>query len=384
MRALELAEAGASLVAEDDRLWSGSPRRPTLVVGLDVPEEALALRIEARAREMFDRGVVEEARRALAGPVSRTAEKALGLRELAELPRDEAFERIVAQDASLRRLPAQVDAAHPGHRHDRRRPTPGRGGQCDSRSGTRSVTPTCSSSGPSSRLRSTPDEVRRLCDPRYGIGSDGILEIVRGRGAEADVVVWNPDGSRAELSGNGARIAALWLARRSGVAFPRVRLGERLIPARVDGDDVEVDLGPGRRRAPRGARARRRAPRVHARLGREPARRRSGGSRSARSSCVSARSSSATSASRERTNVQLVRADAPGDLTVLVWERGAGETLASGSSAAAAAAAAVTHGWCESPVRVHLPGGTVTVDIREGRAILSGPVVEIAVGETVS
>ena len=71
------------------------------------------------------------------------------------------------------------------------------------------------------------------------------------------------------------------------------------------------------------------------------------------------------------------------DLAVLVWERGVGETLASGSSAAAAAAAAVTHGWCQSPVRVHLPGGTLTVDIREGRAILSGPAVEIFRGETV-
>jgi diaminopimelate epimerase len=77
-----------------------------------------------------------------------------------------------------------------------------------------------------------------------------------------------------------------------------------------------------------------------------------------------------------------VRADSPGDLTVVVWERGAGDSRV-GSSAAAAAAAAVTHGWCESPVRVHLPGGTVAVDLREGRAILSGPVAEIARGETV-
>jgi tRNA dimethylallyltransferase len=97
VRALELAEAGASLVAPDDRLWSGGTRRPTLVVGLDVAEDVLAQRIEARAREMFDRGVVEEAQRALAGPVSRTAEQALGLRELAELPGEEAFERIVAR-----------------------------------------------------------------------------------------------------------------------------------------------------------------------------------------------------------------------------------------------------------------------------------------------
>ena len=116
VRALELAETGASLVAEHDRLWSGDPRRPTLVVGLEVPEDALALRIEARAREMFDRGVVEEVRRALAAPVSRTAEKALGLRELAEFPRDDAFERIVArtrhyatyQRKWMRRIPGIV------------------------------------------------------------------------------------------------------------------------------------------------------------------------------------------------------------------------------------------------------------------------------------
>ena len=116
VRALELAEEGASLVAGDDRLWSGGTRRPTLVVGLEVAEDALALRIEVRAREMFDRGVVEEAERALAGAVSRTAEKALGLRELAELPRDQAFERIVArtrryaayQRKWMRRIPGIV------------------------------------------------------------------------------------------------------------------------------------------------------------------------------------------------------------------------------------------------------------------------------------
>ena len=210
-----------------------------------------------------------------------------------------------------------------------------------------------------------------------------VLGLMLAMQAEADVAVWNPDGSRAELSGNGARIAALWLARRSGVAFPRVRLGERLIPARVDGDDVEVDLGHvdvGRPEALEvdGERLEFTPVSVgnpHAVLRREPERQ-----ELLRLGPLVERHGRFP----ERTNVQLVRADAPGDLTVLVWERGAGETLASGSSAAAAAAAAVAHGWCESPVRVHLPGGTVTVDIREGRAILSGRVVEVAVGETVS
>ena len=227
-----------------------------------------------------------------------------------------------------------------------------------------------------------PDEVRRLCDPRYGIGSDGVLEITEVRGAEADVVVWNPDGSRAEISGNGARIAALWLARRSGVPFTRVRLGERLVPARVEGDEVEVDLGPAEVGRPEalevdGERLEFTPVSVgnpHAVFRREPER-----SELLRLGPLVERHERFP----ERTNVQLVRADSPGDLTVAVWERGAGETLASGSSAAAAAAAAVTHGWCESPVRVHLPGGTVTVDLRDGRAVLSGPVVEIARGETV-
>jgi diaminopimelate epimerase len=228
----------------------------------------------------------------------------------------------------------------------------------------------------------SPDDARRLCDPHYGVGTDGILEIVDVRGPEAEVVVWNPDGSRAELSGNGARIAAMWLARRSGVAFPRVHLGERMIPARVEGDEVEVDLGSvdvGRPEAldVDGERLEFTPVSVgnpHAVFRREPMR-----EELLRLGPLVERHERFPG----RTNVQLVRPDGPNDLTVIVWERGAGETLASGSSAAAVAAAAVAHGWCEAPVRVHLPGGTLNVDIREGRAILTGPVVEVFRGETV-
>jgi diaminopimelate epimerase len=79
----------------------------------------------------------------------------------------------------------------------------------------------------------------------------------------------------------------------------------------------------------------------------------------------------------ERTNVQLVRVDGAHDVTVGVWERGAGETLSSGTSSVAAAAAAVMHGWCESPVHVHLPGGDLLVELRNGTARLTGPAVEI-------
>ncbi len=116
VRALELADAGSSLVPERDRLWSEECRRPTLVFGLELSPAALERRIRARTEEMFRRGVVEEVCRAREGPVSRTAEKALGLAELSELPREEAFERIITrtrryaayQRKWMRRIPSIV------------------------------------------------------------------------------------------------------------------------------------------------------------------------------------------------------------------------------------------------------------------------------------
>jgi tRNA dimethylallyltransferase len=123
VRALELAEAGASLVAHDDRLWSDDLRRSTLVAGLDVPRDVLAKRIEERTREMLDRGVVAEARAALEGAISETAEKALGLRELAQLEPEKAYGRVVErtrryaayQRKWMRRIPGivMIDADRP-------------------------------------------------------------------------------------------------------------------------------------------------------------------------------------------------------------------------------------------------------------------------------
>ena len=96
VRALELAEEGASLVANQDRLWAGATRRPTVIVGLEVAPDVLEGRIRERTETMFERGVVDEVRAALSGPVSRTAEKTLGLTEIAELGPD-ALEPIVAR-----------------------------------------------------------------------------------------------------------------------------------------------------------------------------------------------------------------------------------------------------------------------------------------------
>jgi tRNA dimethylallyltransferase len=114
VRALELAEVGRSLRGR--RLWSGEWRRPTLVVGLDVPAPELARRIVERTRAMFDAGVVEEVRIALRRPVSSTAAKIMGLREVAALPPAEAEVALVARTRRLaayqrkwmRRIPGLV------------------------------------------------------------------------------------------------------------------------------------------------------------------------------------------------------------------------------------------------------------------------------------
>jgi tRNA dimethylallyltransferase len=123
VRALELSDVGSSLVPDDDRLWSEQTRHTTVIVGLDVPAAELDRRIAARTAAMFERGLVDEVRLAIAGSVSKTAEKALGLREVAELDPEEARHRIGARTRQyaayqrkwMRRIPGlvTVDATRP-------------------------------------------------------------------------------------------------------------------------------------------------------------------------------------------------------------------------------------------------------------------------------
>jgi tRNA dimethylallyltransferase len=121
VRALELAEAGDSLAPDRNRpnlnrLWAEETRHPTVIVGLDVPKDVVERRIEARTRDMVDAGVREEARRALAGPLSTTARKTMGLDEVATLPREEAIAALVTrtrryaayQRKWMRRIPGLV------------------------------------------------------------------------------------------------------------------------------------------------------------------------------------------------------------------------------------------------------------------------------------
>jgi tRNA dimethylallyltransferase len=125
VRALELVETGASLAPAEDRLWSAGYRHPTLVFGLDLPRDVLVQRIENRTRQMFEQGVEREVEAALGGPLSQTARMIHGLRDIVELPREEAIEtynRRVRRYAAyqrkwMRRIPRIViiDANRPAN-----------------------------------------------------------------------------------------------------------------------------------------------------------------------------------------------------------------------------------------------------------------------------
>jgi len=209
----------------------------------------------------------------------------------------------------------------------------------------------------------TPERVRQEVD-----GADGILEVVSADGAAVEIVVWNPDGSTAELSGNGTRIAAAWLAERTGEEEIRVRVGTRVVVARIlEGGDVEQEIGPvdvGEREVVAGIEL---TPvsvgNPHAVVLGDPQEIRRIGPLLETNPRFP-----------ERTNVQVAHVDAPGRVRARVWERGAGETASSGTSAVAVAAA--THS--DGDVVVSFPGGDLHVRLSGGHAWLTGPARRIA------
>jgi diaminopimelate epimerase len=231
-------------------------------------------------------------------------------------------------------------------------------------------------------LELTPLRVTRLCDYHFGVGSDGIVEVLSTSADEVEVKIWNPDGSVAEISGNGARIAARWLARRNARALVHVRVGERWVAAHMLGGlEVEMEMGKVTVSEPEtivvGGEEIELVPvsvgNPHAVIRREPER-----SELLRLGPLVEHHPRFP----ERTNVQLVYVDGPHEITVAVWERGAGETLASGSSSIASAAAAITRGWCESPVTVHLVGGDLQVSVTaDNEVTLIGEAQEICTVE---
>jgi diaminopimelate epimerase len=249
----------------------------------------------------------------------------------------------------------------------------------------------------------TPEQVERICDRNRGVGSDGILlRVPAWAGADFGVRILNPDGSEAEKSGNGLRIFAKYL-RDHGHAthdtFTVATKGGRVeCRCHVEGGRVRVvtvEMGRCTFLAPEipmngperevvgvpldvdgqmllvtavsvgnphcviftdrldEALVRRVGPLVE----RHPA-------------------------FPNRTNVQWARVTSRAAVDILIWERGAGWTLASGSSSSAVACAAVRNGLCDAGlVSVRMPGGTLSVEVRPDWSIrLQGPVEEVFAG----
>jgi diaminopimelate epimerase len=170
------------------------------------------------------------------------------------------------------------------------------------------------------------------------------------------------------MSGNGTRIAAAWHMTRTGARSARVHVGSRTVTVRQTDDGLyESELGQVDVAATEVVDGIELTPVVvgnpHAVVVGDPARVGEIGPRL-----------EGHPRFPERTNVQVVRVEGPGEVTARVWERGVGETAASGTSAVAVAAA--THP--DGEVVVHFPGGDLRVRLADGRAWLTGPAEPLA------
>jgi diaminopimelate epimerase len=223
----------------------------------------------------------------------------------------------------------------------------------------------------------TPARAALLCDPHFGVGGDGVLELSDEAGVPR-MTVWNPDGSQAESCGNGIRMVARHLAAAGALpADGRILTGGGPVAVRLlDDDRVEVRMGRARFPAGEG-RERLATGGVEVELAEVSMGNPHAVIEHPEPEAVVARVGPLVEVAErfpERTNVEFVRADGPSELTMRVWERGVGETLACGTGACAAAVAAVRLGGLRSPVRVHLAGGDLEVAVSDDLEVtMTGP-----------
>lgn len=240
--------------------------------------------------------------------------------------------------------------------------------------------------------------VRRICDRHYGIGSDGILLETPASSGRIGLRIINPDGSEAEKSGNGLRIFSryLWDRRRVGPEpFEVSTLGGVVrCQVRDEGRTVFVEMGRASFDAAAVPVAGFRGEVVGETLQVLGERLSFTGVTVGNPHCVIHVDDVSEGLARRlgphveahpvfpnRTNVQFVRVIDRHRIRIEIWERGAGYTLASGSSSCAAAAASVRLGLCEGDVTVEMPGGTLSIEVGPDYDLtMLGPVGGIASG----
>ncbi|HET9739367.1 MAG TPA: diaminopimelate epimerase [Solirubrobacteraceae bacterium] len=240
----------------------------------------------------------------------------------------------------------------------------------------------------------TPHAVRRLCDPHFGPGADGVLELSPPTepGYVARLRIFNPDGSEAELSGNGAREAILYLRRAgwtSADTFSIQTAAGEIRPTITGPTTCRVDMGrasltskdfPGGPPDGQGEIDGRRF--QHVSIGNPQCAIRVADEELEQLD-LAALGPPIEHASifPNRTNVSFWTALAPDTIRARIFERGVGETLSSGTGACGAAVAHVLRGG-DSPVTVRLDGGELEVDVDEALHVdLTGWAVPVYRGE---
>ncbi len=245
----------------------------------------------------------------------------------------------------------------------------------------------------------TPAQIQTICHRNFGIGSDGILlGPLKDDDDEIALQIFNPDGSEAEKSGNGLRIFVRYLWDKGMVSDAPVEIitAGGPVSARVykGGKVISVQMG-----------------RVSFNSQRIPVK---GPERDVINEtlkvgatefsfcaatignphCVILREEITEAETRQygplieneprfpnRTNVQFMKIQDRSNIQIEIWERGAGYTLASGSSSSAAAAVAVRLGLCDPQIKVHMPGGEIDIEISDNYDIsMTGAVTRVAEG----
>jgi diaminopimelate epimerase len=235
----------------------------------------------------------------------------------------------------------------------------------------------------------TPERTRLICDRHLGVGSDGILAIVETTNADFGLRIFNPDGSEAEKSGNGLRIAAKFL-----FDHGYTRRTQFTIETRGGVVAVELLLHDGRVGAVRIEMGRAVIDRMLTQLTVDQRPLTVVALSVGNPHCVVVVDNLAGvdlmrlgplienhPAFPSRTNVQFAQVLSRSDVRALIWERGAGHTLASGSSACAVAAACRDQGLVDEHVTVDMEGGALTIDVdAQLNLVMTGPVEEICTG----
>jgi diaminopimelate epimerase len=233
--------------------------------------------------------------------------------------------------------------------------------------------------------RDLPALARAACDRHFGVGADGILILAPSGVADLKMVYLNSDGSPSEMCGNGIRCLARYAKDRglvSGEAFTvETGAGVKMV-VQMGAGSSRVDMGPpefGSEVELYGYRF------LQVSMGNPHAVAFLGSEREVEALDLEAVGPPVEDDPLfpEKTNVEFVHVRGEHEVRMRIWERGAGETLASGSGSCAAAVAAVRSGLAKSPVRVALDGGSVKIEWagEEESVYMTGPAEYVCEGE---